>query len=432
MLGSLGRVGGRGGAGSAPVFGARLVQPGAIGGGGLVTFSRSQVSSFSTATNAAGSVVEYVADVPRFNGASQQLLLEGQRTNNVSNTRGVGFVAGSPGTLPTGWTVPTVQTGLTRILSSVSSGGASGIGITFSGTASTSNTSFETSARASAPSAAPSQTRTVSVLLWLASGSLTNVSSITIGGIFLTSAGGAVASNVFTSSDIKGGLTSLPKQFSFTMTSTSDATIARFNPRLAITITNGATTDAVIGVAYIGDEIAPFASTATFPPVDTPGASTRGQDNLTSSFSSLFPTGVGTVLASFMLPQNAVSVDQMLFDISDGTVNNRIRVRNVAGGATIVAGRVIGGVSTDATTLGSMTAGTLFRVGLTFDGTTITANFNGGSNQTVSGQPTGLTTLRVGNNSAGIAPMFGECGYFDVLPYAIPAANLPAAVLAIP
>ena len=84
------------------------------------------------------------------------------------------------------------------------------------------------------------------------------------------------------------------------------------------------------------------------------------------------------------------------------------------------------------TSVGTFTPGTLFRAGLTFDGTTITANFNGGGNQIVAGVPTGLTTMRVGNNSAGTTPMFGECGYFDVLPYVIPAGDLPAAVSAIP
>ncbi len=116
MLNTLGRVGGRGGAGSSPFFGARLVQPGAIAGGSVVTFSRSQVSSFSTATNATGSLVEYAADVPRFNGSSTRLLIEGQRTNSLRNPRLEGGVAGSPGTYPTNVSRPTTLRGCTQTL----------------------------------------------------------------------------------------------------------------------------------------------------------------------------------------------------------------------------------------------------------------------------------------------------------------------------
>lgn len=176
-----------------------------------------------------------------------------------------------------------------------------------------------------------------------------------------------------------------------------------------------------------------FFSTVILPVVGSPGASTRGQDNATAPFGVLFPNGVGSVLASFMLPQSAPSgADQVLLDINDGSANNRIRVRNVAGGNTIVAGRTIGGVNVDATTLGSMVPSTLFRVGLTFDGTNIVANFNGGSNQTVAGVPTGLTTLRIGNDSAGTAPMFGECGIMQTFPDVIPNGSLPIAVANIP
>jgi hypothetical protein len=163
-----------------------------------------------------------------------------------------------------------------------------------------------------------------------------------------------------------------------------------------------------------------------------PNTATRGQDTLTSTFSTLFPTDVGSVLGSFLLPFSAVDVDQGLFDISDGTGNNRIWCRNVAGGNTIVVGRTIGGVNVDATSIGSMTPGTLFRVGFTFDGSNVVANFNGGTNQTVAGVPTGLTTLRIGNNAAGTAPMFGEVGYVDTQATVISGANLPAAVSAIP
>ena len=164
----------------------------------------------------------------------------------------------------------------------------------------------------------------------------------------------------------------------------------------------------------------------------TAGASvTRSADVSSCAFSTLFPNGVGTVLASFMIPVATGNVAAFPFEISDGTSSNRILVQNPASGVSLQLRRVTGGASQTGT-LGSYTAGTLFRVGMIFDGATITGNFNGGSNAALATQPAGLSTLRIGNNVTLNAPMFGEAGYFDTLPYAIPATSLPAAVLGLP
>ncbi|HEV7455183.1 MAG TPA: hypothetical protein VGN96_00285, partial [Roseococcus sp.] len=181
-------------------------------------------------------------------------------------------------------------------------------------------------------------------------------------------------------------------------------------------------------------EAGTFASTPILPPIGTPGASTRGQDNVTAAFASLFPAGVGTVLGSCMIPQSApAGGSQAIVDINDGTQANRFSFRNNAGGNDIVASLNIGGTPLVLPTLGTMTPGTLLRFGLTWDGTTVVANLDGGANQSAaSATPPGLTTLRAGNNANGTAPMFGEIAYLDALPYVVPAANLPAAVAAMP
>lgn len=393
-----------------------------------LTFARSSSAAY---VNDVNTLVEVGSNLSRFgvNG----LILEGQRTNNVVNSRAEGFTAGTPGTLPTSWTMPTVQAGVTRVLSSVSNGGFNGLGIGFSGTATTSNTSFEPAARASAPAASPSQTRSVTAVLWLVSGSVSNISSITLGGIFLTSAGGAVAGNIFTGSDINGSLTSQPRPFTFSCTSTSDVTIARFNPRLSITVVNGQTTDAVIGVALLGEETAPFASTPIFPPAGSPAAATRLADSLSGGLASIGvnPALGFTLVGRVVIPQSApASADQMIWQVDDGTNTNRYAFLNVAGGNSVQTriGATTGGA------LFTMTPGTSFSYAASVDvvAGTISVSVNGGTVVTQSGGPTsGLTTLRFGNNATPANNLFGSMQTQRLILSPVATGNLPALSLTV-
>lgn len=401
---------------SPALIGVQTVQPGAIAGG-LVTFTRSQVGTVSTAFNATADLVEYAADVPRFNGAAQRLLLEGQSTNVWTNPRGDGLVAGTPGSNPTGAGTRPANGLVAEIIGQATRNGIPGWEFRISGTPA--STGINTWALGGATAHLVGDFVWTAAWFALVGGSLANIANMTLRG----SDGDAGVSVI--------GMTATPQFFSRRWVSTSNTgTQPRLRWSFADTVTP---VDCTIWIGGGQQRIGPaFLDSAILPVSGSPAASTRGQDNFTSAFATLFPNGVGTVLGSFMLSSNADGADQVLIDINDGTANNRIRLRNVAGGATIVAGRTIGGVNADATTLGSMTAGTLFRVGLTFDGTTLVANFNGGSNESVVGLPPGLTVRRVGNNAAGTAPMFGEVGYLQELPYVIPAFDLPAAVAAIP
>jgi hypothetical protein len=184
-------------------------------------------------------------------------------------------------------------------------------------------------------------------------------------------------------------------------------------------------------------EIGAFASSPILPAVGTPAASTRGADLVTATLASLGigANGACTVLVSAMLPQAApAGVDQMLVQLDDGTDANRYRLRNLAGGLALVAGEVVAGSPSDAASAGSFVAGTPFRAGIAIDGAgRIAASFNGGAVQAVTGGPTsGLTILRLGNNAAATAGLFGEVGTLRVLRYALGDAALAAAVAALP
>jgi hypothetical protein len=204
-----------------------------------------------------------------------------------------------------------------------------------------------------------------------------------------------------------------------------------------VSVLNGAAIDFTLRIAAPQLELAASTSTPILPPVGTPGASTRGADIVTATLASLGigANGACTILGVAMLPQNApAGTDQVLVQIGDGSDANRFRLRNAAGGATILAGRVTGGVAVDAASLGSMTAGTPFRVGVSIDGTgRIASCLDGGAVQVATGGPTsGLTTLWVGNNAASTAPMFGEVGVLTVMPLALADAELQARVAALP
>ena len=74
---------------------------------GRVAFTR---ASTAWAFNSSGVLTSYTTDTPRFDyGLASTtlngLLIEESRTNSLRNNSGTGGVVGTPGTLPTNWTV---------------------------------------------------------------------------------------------------------------------------------------------------------------------------------------------------------------------------------------------------------------------------------------------------------------------------------------
>jgi len=392
-------------------------------------------SARSTALGADGATwAEFLADVPRFNGTARRLLIGGQRTNRYTNPRFEGATAGvvgSGGVLPTGCSVTTALGLATEVVSVTKSSGVDVLRLRISGTPSSTGTYTLALTSASGVTAAQNEEITLSVLAALSAGATTNFGIMRFRGEERT--GGVVTVNT---ADIRTLLTSSLQRFSGTGTlGTAGTTGLRLLFQAGVTIS--AAVDITLNIGWPQIEQAPFASNPILPAVGTPAASTRGADLVSATLSSLGigASGACTLLWSGMIPQNAPSgADQMLMQIDAGADTNRFRLRNVAGGATIVAGRVASGVSSDATSLGSMTAGTLFRAGISINGAgRIAGCFNGGTVQAVTGGPTsGLTTLRVGNNQANAAPLFSEVATVSVLPFALSDSGLRSAVLALP
>lgn len=86
-----------------------------------------------------GSVVSVGTNVARY-GGGRGLLIERGATNSIRNSTNTGAVSGSPGTLPTNWTLSSVPTGLTRTITTSTINGYDVIDFNFVGTASSTAT----------------------------------------------------------------------------------------------------------------------------------------------------------------------------------------------------------------------------------------------------------------------------------------------------
>jgi len=286
-----------------------------------------------------------------FDAGALGLLIETARTNAVVNPRGEGLVAGTPGTLPTGWVQPATQGGIERTLSAVSARGVGGLGLRLQGTATnTGQMTYEPAMRSLAPAASPAQSRVVSAVLWIAGGGVANITNISLGGIGLTSGGAVVAGNTFSGANLAGQLSAAPRQFSSLVTLTADPSIARFNLRLLVQTTVGQTSDLTLGVAWLLDEpSALYASTPILPPGGSPSASIRATETLEvwlADWGASVPGGEGTLLVAGRAAggleiggggQRAVQMD-------DGTDANVIRMDR-GPGRTMRGEVIVGGVS---------------------------------------------------------------------------------------
>ena len=135
-------------------------------------------------------------DVPRLDyrnadgslNSCPRLLLEPQRTNSIRNSTMVGAVAGSPGTLPTNWSI-SAAAGLTQtVVGAGTENGLPYIDLRFNGTASASALRFKTDAD-TAIAALPSQIWTSSCYFKLLAGVLPY---ITLRNIYRNAGSGAI------------------------------------------------------------------------------------------------------------------------------------------------------------------------------------------------------------------------------------------------
>lgn len=395
----------------------RLLQPGAKSG--LLTFARAQLAGVEAGYIGPDGATwqTAAADVLRFQGTAQRSLWEGQRTDPITNPR----CEGATGlTRPTGWTV-SIPAGLSATYTRQTRNGVEGVVVAITGTASsTANIYIFTgllTGVTQGSAVAWSHFAQVDVDSAAITSMATNISEYTSGGSYVAT----------------GGLNWYSTRMSWArreyLRTLTGATTGRAQAEIVTnTISSGTAVTFTFWVGWPQLELGAFASTPTLPPVASPAASTRGADLGSAAWS----WRRGVILWSGRWLQNApIGIDQTAFQLDDASDSNRFRIRNAGGGATVVAGRVTGGSAVDATTLGSMTAGTMTAVGLAvdLDAGTYKAMLRGDSVQSGTGGPTSASIARVGNNYAATAATSGECERYELVPGIYPSDSLLASLV---
>ena len=281
------------------------------------TYSRASAATYWDQTN---TLREVTTNQARFehdpvSGVSEGLLIEGQRTNLISNPRAEGVVAGTPGTFPTQWT----SNGANRTVNGTTVvNGQPLVDVSFNIAASS---SFEIPLISGyTVSASQGETYTLSCLLALDSGS-------TISGLiqleYRNSAGTLLGgANSTTISSVNGVLRRL------TVTGTTPANTARLTSQYRINTTSATALRIRIGCPQL--ERASFYSSQIFPAVGAIGASTRASDSVQISLSALeAPTSAaGTYVIKYQVPQLATTANQVICELNSGAVSQVTRLVN--------------------------------------------------------------------------------------------------------
>ena len=206
------------------------------------------------------------------------LLVEESRTNSIRNNSMQGAVAGSPGTLPTNWGVPSLA-GLTETVVAVGAvNGIDYIDLRYQGTT-TGTILFRYFESTLQIAASVGQTFTYSSFLAMVGGSAGNIASIRNSLTERNSVGGVLG--ILTGQNVLPSLSSNLTRFADTGT-TLQATTAAVQPGFAMNFASGVAIDVTIRIGWPQLELGAF---ATSPIRTTAAAATRAADFIT------FPVG---------------------------------------------------------------------------------------------------------------------------------------------
>jgi hypothetical protein len=308
----------------------------AVTGANLVTFTRASSGTF---VGSDGVLQTAATDAPRFDhnpttGESLGLLVEEQRTNSIRNSVGVGAVAGTPGTLPTNWSVAVASDLTTNVIGTGISAGVPYIDLQIVGTSNSTSYIF---AFESNSQIAALQNQNWSESLWIShvAGSFANISATSLNIRQSNILGSQVAATVVTFSQPTSTLARVSGTATF-----SEVTTAFVTPGFRLTIANGAAIDITLRIGLPQLEQGAFA-TSVIPTSTT--AVTRAADvaSITgSAFSSWYRQDEGTVFAEY---QPSKVVNATTWDISSAT-NENYNLRYASASQLQSAGSV-GGVT---------------------------------------------------------------------------------------
>jgi hypothetical protein len=400
---------------------------GALGGGHALRLlgpdnpGRLAVSRAGAATVLTEALVLAAAppDTPRFHAEARRLLVEGARTNALLNPRAEG---GSTAAYPAEWSSLATVGGITRELGGTGiEAGMPFFQLRFHGTP-TASGGNRTGLQSTSAAAAQGQAWTLSAFLRRVAGSSAGTSPV----LRLTernAAGGPVQTNtssVLAVSDSLG-------RFSYA-TTLSSSTVAGITPEFVLNVTSGTPVDVTYRIYLPQMEQAPFASSPMLPAAGGTGASSRAADLPVWQHPGGFGAQ-GTLVVRAMLPQIApFGASQGLWQIDDGTDQNRIQLRNTSAGSAITGVVEIGGNTLATLSAGNMVPGTPFRAAFAWAPGDQALCLNGGEAQAATAAlPAGLTRLLVGHASTQLnRAAFGEVELVDYRPTRLPNAMLQA------
>ena len=347
------------------------------------------------------------AGAPRIHGTTRRILLEGARTNLVTNPRFEGAatgVVGSGGALPTGYAV----TGTGAAAEVVSLGSATGLpALTLRLSAAAAPSTIILTIPVSGMLAA-GDPLTCSFFGQVVAGSLANVTGVTIAssGVAAVSLSAAMARTSTTRTYAGGGAAGYAIRFACTAGAAVNLTVTLLAPQA---------------------EVGAFPSSPILPAAGAPTVTTRA-----ASVASLALAGAraerGTLLLRAMLPQAApAGLDQGLLTLDAGSDANRIVLRNAAGGGTVGAALVSGGTTLATLAGGTVAAGTPFRAALAWSPAGVALCLSGGAVQSTATAPPAVSRLLIGHAAAALdRAMHGEVERLDLRAERLPDATLHA------
>ena len=380
--------------------------------GDIITFTRASTGSYFDAT---GTLQSAAIDSPRFDYdpstlAAQGFLIEEARTNSIRNNTMQGAVAGTPGTVPTNWSIVfNTVTGLSSsVVGTGTENGITYIDVRINGTPSASvaqgvQIGFDVS---TGISAAASQTWTESVYLKVAAGSASNIANFRIN-IQQYNAGVFVQSNSTVITAPSATLTRASATSTFSASTTTGAL-----PLLALETTASAPIDITLRIGLPQLELGAFA-TSVIPTTTT--ALTRSADVASvNTLSPWYNQTAGTFYTEFSVPQ--IGRAGRLVAIDDGSTNNMIDATVSATNATTIEAIAAGVYGGFASAVGSITANTTQKSAFTFStSASETACLNAGTvgSNNLTLPSASLTRMLLGRQSTGVE----LCGYLRRVTY---------------
>jgi hypothetical protein len=286
----------------------------------------------------------------------------GARTNTVTNPRAEGAVAGAPGTAPTGWGSNTTGRTINGLFPY---GTASLLDLSYTvGGADNRQLRFETAVVAASVGQS-----------WSASGYIALVSGTGVSArVFLEfrDGGGSIIGSPAVSSTLST-IDGVVRRLS--ASGTAPAGTARVTAQVQFDFANATTARFYYGLTQVEQGL--FASSATLPPIGTPGASTRAQGNANVPIEQLgtrYNRRAGTVIVNWNSQPgaftSAADTDWFgLFSLGDLGANEVMGVLVNPAHTNVEFRRIVGGVAQTAAsvTQAAPAAGATTRVAFSWD-----------------------------------------------------------------